>query len=97
MKSFDPMTFQILYGLAGYSDEEAYSQLVLARPRTHRRTTRPGVTFEDLIETEESQTIFIQTEEELRRLRRARGLACFSTSGIAQVCLSRLQRTSHGS
>lgn len=68
---FDPMSFQVLYGLAaGYSDEEVYSLTgINARTDTQTHDPAPEVTFEDLIETEESrQTIFIpETEEELRR------------------------------
>lgn len=68
---FDPMSFQILYGLAaGYSDEEVYSLTGIGSTTEAQPSgTTSEVTFENLIETEESrQTIFIpETEEELRR------------------------------
>ncbi len=68
---FDPMSFQILYGLAaGYSDEEVYSLTgISSTTEAQPSGATSGVTFESLIETEESrQTIFIpETEEELRR------------------------------
>ncbi len=68
---FDPMSFQVLYGLAaGYSDEEVYSLTGIGSTTEAQPSgTTSEVTFENLIETEESrQTIFIpETEEELRR------------------------------
>ncbi len=65
---FDPMTFQVLYGLAaGYTDDEVYA-LTGSAPEDGAAPAK-DVSFETLIETEESrQTIFIpETEEELRR------------------------------
>jgi len=65
---FDPMTFQILYGLAaGYTDEEIDS--LTGAQEVSRDTPTEQVNFETLIETEESrQTIFIpDTEADLRR------------------------------
>ncbi|MEQ8515064.1 MAG: UvrD-helicase domain-containing protein, partial [Chromatocurvus sp.] len=69
---FDPLTFQILYALAaGYSDEEVYTMTGLAAaPQAETEVTQSELSFESLIETNESrQTIFIpDTEEELRRV-----------------------------
>lgn len=69
---FDPLTFQILYALAaGYSDEEVYAMTgVAAEPEPETETPQAELSFESLIETDESrQTIFIpDTEAELRRV-----------------------------
>lgn len=69
---FDPLTFQILYALAaGYSDEEVYAMTgVPAEPATAPKVPETPLSFESLIETDESrQTIFIpETEAELRRV-----------------------------
>ena len=68
---FDPMSFQVLYGLAaGYSDEEVYSLTgINSAAETQVSGTTTKVTFSSLIETEASrQTIFTpETEEELQR------------------------------
>lgn len=67
---FDPLTFQILYGLAaGYSDDEVYSIIGVTPSKGSAPPEVANVTFGKLIETEESrQTIFIpETEAELRR------------------------------
>ena len=69
---FDPLTFQILYALAaGYSDEEVYAMTgVAAEPAAAPDAPQAELSFESLIETDESrQTIFIpETEAELRRV-----------------------------
>ncbi len=69
---FDPLSYQVLYALAaGYSDEEVYT---LTRVSEELGGTSPtpeaDLTFDRLIETEESrQTIFIpDSEAELRRV-----------------------------
>lgn len=69
---FDPLTYQVLYGLAaGYTDEEVHA-LTGVTEEPENATTTPGadLTFDRLIETEESrQTIFIpDSEAELRRV-----------------------------
>ena len=69
---FDPLTAQVLFALAaGYSDEEVYALTgVDEEPKTTAETPQDHLTFDQLIETEESrQTIFIpESQEELRRV-----------------------------
>lgn len=69
---FDPLTYQVLYALAaGYSDEDVYALTGLDEvPATALKDQVSELTFNALIETEESrQTIFIpENEEELRRV-----------------------------
>ena len=69
---FDPLTAQVLFALAaGYSDEEVYALTGLdEEPQTTAETPQDQLTFDQLIETEESrQTIFIpESQEELRRV-----------------------------
>lgn len=71
-EDFDPLTYQVLYALAaGYSDEEVYALTGVAdEPQEAPVAVEDDLTFDQLIETEESrQTIFIpETEEELRRV-----------------------------
>ena len=71
-EDFDPLTYQVLYALAaGYSDEEVYALTgVTEEPQTTPETADEDVTFDQLIETEESRpTIFIpESEAELRRV-----------------------------
>lgn len=65
---FDPLSYQILYALAaGYSDEDVYALTGVAE---EPETPVVDITFDQLIETEESrQTIFIPDDEaELRRV-----------------------------
>lgn len=67
---FDPLTFQVLYGLAaGYSEEEVYA--LVGREAGTEDTSNPDEekTFDDLLYTAESrQTIFTpETIEDLRR------------------------------
>lgn len=68
----DPLTYQILYAVAaGYDDEEIRSLTgVGADLDAELQQTAAELTFENLIETEESrQTIFIpESEAELRRV-----------------------------
>jgi superfamily I DNA/RNA helicase len=71
-EAFDPLTYQILYALAaGYSDEEVYA-LTGVSEEIEGTAEYPSVdlTFDQMIETEESrQTIFIpEDEKELRRV-----------------------------
>lgn len=69
---FDPLTYQILYAVAaGYADEEIQSLTgVGAEPDVVPQQLAAELTFEKLIETEQSrQTIFIpESEAELRRV-----------------------------
>lgn len=69
---FDPLTYQILYALAaGYPDEEVYALTGVAEePEAETTKAEADLTFEQLIQTEESrQTIFIpDSETELRRV-----------------------------
>jgi hypothetical protein len=69
---FDPLSYQVLYALAaGYSDEEVYALTGVAdEPEGASSTPESDLTFDWLIETEESrQTIFIpDSEAELRRV-----------------------------
>ena len=69
---FDPLTYRILYALAaGYTDEEVHALTgVTETAETPKPAPGTELTFERLIETEESrQTIFIpETEAELRRI-----------------------------
>jgi len=69
---FDPLTFHVLYALAaGYSDEEVSALTGVAEePETAPLKPEVDLTFDQLIETEESrQTIFIpDSEAELRRV-----------------------------
>ncbi|OOY26167.1 hypothetical protein BMI91_00110 [Thioclava sediminum] len=71
-EDFDPLTYQVLYALAaGYSDQEVYALTGVAEePQTAPETAGEDVSFDQLIETEESrQTIFIpESEAELRRV-----------------------------
>lgn len=71
-EDFDPLTYQVLYALAaGYSDEEVYALTGVAdEPQEVPAAVEDDLTFDQLIETEESrQTIFIpESEEELRRV-----------------------------
>jgi superfamily I DNA/RNA helicase len=71
-EDFDPLTYQVLYALAaGYSDEEVYALTGVAdEPQEVPVAVEDDLTFDQLIETEESrQTIFIpESEEELRRV-----------------------------
>ena len=71
-EGFDPLTYQILYALAaGYSDEEVYALTgVPEETETAPETPPADLTFDKMIETEESrQTIFIpEDEKELRRV-----------------------------
>lgn len=71
-EDFDPLTYQVLYALAaGYSDEEVYALTGVAdEPQEAPVAVEDDLTFDQLIETEESrQTIFIpESEEELRRV-----------------------------
>ena len=66
---FDPLSYQVLYALAaGYSDEDVHALTgVVAQPQA---TSEADLTFDRIIETEESrQTIFIpESEDELRRV-----------------------------
>ena len=67
---FDPLSFQVLYGLAaGYTDEEVYSLVGAVTPPSQATDDDKKLSFEKMIETEESrQTIFIPDDEtELRR------------------------------
>lgn len=67
----DPLSFQILYGLAaGYSDEEVYALTGVELVDEATTKTEKETTFDQLIETEESrQTVFIpESEAELRRV-----------------------------
>lgn len=64
---FDPLSFQVLYGLAaGYSEEEVYA---ITGALVDEPADNDNTTFEKLVDTEESkQTIFTpQNIEELRR------------------------------
>lgn len=66
---FDPMTFQILYGIAaGYTDDEVFALTGISAKDGPPAPVK-DISFESMIETEESrQTIFIpESEEELRR------------------------------
>ena len=69
---FDPLSYQVLYALAaGYTDEEVYALTGVAEePEGTSPTPAADLTFDRLIETEESrQTIFIpDIEAELRRV-----------------------------
>jgi len=69
---FDPLTYQILYALAaGYSDAEVYALTgVPEEPEAAVEDHPTDLTFDRMIETEESrQTIFIpEDEKELRRV-----------------------------
>ena len=69
---FDPLTHQVLYALAaGYNDEEIHALTGVADERETAMTTAEAeLTFDRLIETEESrETIFIpDSEAELRRV-----------------------------
>lgn len=71
-EKFDPLTFRILYALAAdYSDEEVYAMTgVAVEPVAEAEAAKTELSFESMIETDESrQTIFIpETEEELRRV-----------------------------
>lgn len=71
-EGFDPLTYQILYALAaGYSDEEVYALTGVPEETEAAPETLPAdLTFDQMIETEESrQTIFIpEDEKELRRV-----------------------------
>ncbi|MCE5972600.1 AAA family ATPase [Sinirhodobacter sp. WL0062] len=71
-EDFDPLTYQILYGLAaGYTDEEVYALTgVPEEPEVALEKAVQDLTFDRMIETEESrQTIFIPEDEaELRRV-----------------------------
>ncbi|MFY0624142.1 MAG: DEAD/DEAH box helicase [Pelagimonas sp.] len=71
-EGFDPLTYQILYALAaGYSDEEVYALTGVPEEAEVAPETPPAdLTFDQMIETEESrQTIFIpEDEKELRRV-----------------------------
>ena len=71
-EGFDPLTYQILYALAaGYSDEEVYALTGVPEETEAAQETPPAdLTFDQMIETEESrQTIFIpEDEKELRRV-----------------------------
>lgn len=71
-EDFDPLTYQVLYALAaGYSDQEVYALTGVAEePQKAPETAGEDVSFDQLIETEESrQTIFIpESEAELRRV-----------------------------
>ncbi len=71
-EGFDPLTYQILYALAaGYSDEEVYALTGVPEETEATPETPPAdLTFDQMIETEESrQTIFIpEDEKELRRV-----------------------------
>jgi superfamily I DNA/RNA helicase len=71
-EGFDPLTYQILYALAaGYSDEEVYALTGVPEETEAAPETPPvDLTFDQMIETEESrQTIFIpEDEKELRRV-----------------------------
>ena len=68
---FDPLTFQVLYGLAaGYSEEEVYA--LVGRDAGTEDTSNPDEekTFDDLLDTAErsARTIFTpETIEDLRR------------------------------
>lgn len=69
---FDPLSYQVLYSLAaGYDDEEVFALTGVGEdPEGVSETVRADVTFDRLIETDESrQTIFIpESEAELRRV-----------------------------
>jgi len=69
---FDPLTYQVLYALAaGYTDDEVYALTgIPSETETAAPAPKAELTFEKLIETEESrQTIFIpESEAELRRV-----------------------------
>lgn len=69
---FDPLTYQILYAVAaGYDDEEIKTLTgVGAEQDARSQTPASGLTFGQLIETEQSRnTIFIpESEAELRRV-----------------------------
>jgi superfamily I DNA/RNA helicase len=69
---FDPLSYQVLYALAaGYSDEEVYALTgINDEPEGTSSTPEGDLTFDRLIETDESrQTIFIpESEAELRRV-----------------------------
>lgn len=71
-EGFDPLTYQVLYALAaGYSDEEVYALTgVPEETEAVPETPSADLTFDQMIETEESrQTIFIpEDEKELRRV-----------------------------
>lgn len=71
-EDFDPLSYQVLYALAaGYSDEEVYALIGVAdEPKEAPVPVDDNLTFDKLIETEESrQTIFIpESEDELRRV-----------------------------
>lgn len=71
-EDFDPLTYQVLFALAaGYSDEEVYALTGVADEAQDIPVVgQDDLTFDQLIETEESrQTIFIpESEEELRRV-----------------------------
>lgn len=71
-EGFDPLTYQILYALAaGYSDEEVYALTGVPEETEAAPETPPAdLTFDQMIETEESrQTIFIpEDEKELGRV-----------------------------
>ena len=71
-EDFDPLTYDVLYGLAaGFSDEEVYALTGIEEvPEAIPEEQETELTFDKLIDTEESrQTIFIpETEAELRRV-----------------------------
>jgi len=71
-EDFDNLTYQVLYALAaGYSDEEVYALTGVAEePEAAPGKPSSDITFDQLIQTEESrQTIFIpENEAELRRV-----------------------------
>ncbi len=71
-EDFDPLSYQVLYALAaGYSDEEVYALTGVAEESDAApEKVVSDLTFDQLIETEESrQTIFIpESEAELRRV-----------------------------
>ena len=71
-ENFDPLTYQVLYALAaGYSDADVYAMTgVSEEPEASTAKPAEDMTFDQMIETEESrQTIFIpEDEKELRRV-----------------------------
>lgn len=71
-EDFDPLTYQVIFALAaGYSDEEVYALTgAPEETETVSKAVNEKLTFDQLIETEESrQTIFIpESQEELRRV-----------------------------
>ena len=67
---FDPLTFQVLYGLAaGYTEEEVYALVGREAGTEDASNLAEEKTFDDLLDTAESrQTIFTpETIEDLRR------------------------------